>query len=629
MSEASIPRATQTIAAVLADVDGILLTKSKALTPRAIEALGRLYDRGVLFAIASARPLRALRMLVHPLEMHGPMAAFNGGIIVLPNMTIVDEQVLPTDVTQAVIETMRARGLAVWIYRGAEWYVTDPHAPHVEREARTVQFEPTVVPSYDALLDRVVKIVGVSDDDDQVAWCEAAVQQTFGAQVSAARSQPYYLDVTHPTANNGAVIERLSRHYHIPLVRIATLGDQPNDVLMFLRSGLSIAMGNASEAVRRAATCVTASNEDEGFAKAIEEFILPRAIGAPHGGRGPGGEGTSMLLVGDIGGTKTDLALFSADRGPRAPIAQNRFSSGAYPSLEAIVSEFVADVSLPVTHACFAVAGAVISGRAALTNLPWVVEESALQAALGVEFVRLLNDVEAVAAAVPHLQPTDLRTLQAGEPVPSGAIAVIAAGTGIGEAFLTWDGARYRAHPSEGGHINFGPTTPRETELLRYLQARWGRVSYERVCAGRSIPDLYDFLKEEGRTPESPTLRRQLETVPNRTPPIVAAALDPHEPDPLCLAALDLFAANLGAEAGNLALAVLATGGVYIAGGMAQRVLPATGSWLFLSKFHDKGRLSPLLARMPVHLILEPVALLGAAVTAFEAISPPAGSAIA
>jgi glucokinase len=336
-----------------------------------------------------------------------------------------------------------------------------------------------------------------------------------------------------------------------------------------------------------------------------------------------------MLLVGDIGGTKTDLALFDADRGLREPIAQKRFSSGEYPSLEAIVSEYVASANLPVTHACFAVAGAVINGRASLTNLPWLVEESALQADLRIEFVHLLNDVEAVAAAIPYLQPADLHTLQTGTPEPEGAIAVIAAGTGIGEAFLTWDGVRYRTHASEGGHVNFGPTTPRETELLRYLQARWGRVSYERVCAGRSIPDLYDFLKEEGRTPESHTLRQRLETVSNRTPHIVAAALDPDEPDPLCVAALDLFIANLGAESGNLALVTVATGGVYIAGGMAQRVLPTAGSWLFLSKFHDKGRLSPLMARMPVHLILEPVALLGAAATAFAAITRTAESVTA
>lgn len=280
MADASIP-ATVTIAGVLADVDGTLVTKDKVLTPRAIAAIERLHERGVLFAITSGRPPRGMRMLVHPLEMRGPMAAFNGGIIAQPDMTIVDEQAVPDDCTPAVIDTIRAHGLYVWIYRAAEWYVTDPHAPHAQREASTVQFQPTVVPSYDGLLDRVVKIVGVSDDHDQVARCEAAVQEQFGAHVSASRSQPHYVDVTHPTANKGAVVERMSGYYQIPLEQIATLGDQPNDVLMFERSGLSIAMGNASEEVQREATCVTASNEDEGFAKAVEEFILPRAVAAP------------------------------------------------------------------------------------------------------------------------------------------------------------------------------------------------------------------------------------------------------------------------------------------------------------------------------------------------------------
>jgi Cof subfamily protein (haloacid dehalogenase superfamily) len=274
-------QATNTIAAVLADVDGTLVTKDKVLTPRAIQAVKRLQERGVLFAITSGRPPRGMRMLVEPLGMHVPMAAFNGGIIVLPDMTVVDERAIPADVAPAVIETSRAHGLYVWIYRATEWYVTDPHAPHAEREASTCQFPPTVVPTYDGLLDRVVKIVGVSDDHDLVARCEAAVQRQFASHVSAARSQPHYLDVTHPTANKGVVIERLSHYFKIPLEQIATLGDQPNDVLMFKRSGLSIAMGNASEEVRRQATHVTASNEDEGFAKAIERFVLPRAVAAP------------------------------------------------------------------------------------------------------------------------------------------------------------------------------------------------------------------------------------------------------------------------------------------------------------------------------------------------------------
>ena len=280
MADASGP-GTQTIAAVLADVDGTLVTKSKALTPRALEAVEELHERGVLFAITSGRPPRGMRMLVHPLEMRGPMAAFNGGIMVTPDMTIVDERTIPAEVAPAVIEAIQAHGLYAWIYRGAEWFVTDPQAPHAARESSTVQFPPTVVPSYEGLLDRAVKIVGVSDDHDLVAQCEAAVQQEFGTHASASRSQPHYLDVTNPYANKGIVVERMSYYYGIPLEQIATIGDQPNDVLMFERSGVSIAMGNASDEVQQQATFVTASNEDEGFAKAIEEFILPRAVAAP------------------------------------------------------------------------------------------------------------------------------------------------------------------------------------------------------------------------------------------------------------------------------------------------------------------------------------------------------------
>jgi Cof subfamily protein (haloacid dehalogenase superfamily) len=276
-----IDPATQKIAAVLADVDGTLVTKTKTLTPRAIRAVKELQERGVLFAITSGRPPRGMRMLVEPLGMTVPMAAFNGGIIILPDMTVVDERAVAADVAPAVVETIRAHGLYVWMYRSTEWYVTDPHAPHAEREATTVQFPPTVVESYDSYLDRAVKIVGVSDDPDLVARCEAAVQQQFGSHVSAARSQPHYLDVTHPTANKGVVVERLSHYFKIPLEQIATLGDQLNDVLMFKRSGLSIAMANSSEDVQNQATYVTDSNEDEGFAKAIEGFILPRAVAAP------------------------------------------------------------------------------------------------------------------------------------------------------------------------------------------------------------------------------------------------------------------------------------------------------------------------------------------------------------
>ena len=280
MPDASIP-VTQPISAVLADVDGTLVTKRKALTPRAIKAIEELHQRGVIFAITSGRPPRGMRMLVHPLEMRGPLAAFNGGIIVMPDMTIVDERAVPAELAPTVIDAITEHGLYPWIYRGTEWYVTDPEAPHAARESSTVQFPPTVVTSYDGLLDRPVKIVGVSDDHDRVERCEDALQQQFGSHVSAARSQPHYVDVTHPLANKGVVVERMSYFYQIPLAQIATVGDQLNDVLMFQRSGMSIAMGNASEEVQRQATFVTASNEDEGFAKAIEGYILPRAVAAP------------------------------------------------------------------------------------------------------------------------------------------------------------------------------------------------------------------------------------------------------------------------------------------------------------------------------------------------------------
>ena len=273
--------AAHSVAAVLADVDGTLVTNAKELTPRAIEAVRKLHERGVLFAITSGRPPRGMRMLVDPLELRGPIAAFNGGIMVRPDMTIIDERAVPDSITPAVIDAIRAHGLDAWIYREAEWYVTDVHAPHIERESSTVQFRPTVVPSYDGLLDRVVKIVGVSDDYDLVARCEADLQQRFGTHVSAARSQPYYVDVTHPMANKGVVVEHLSQHANVPLSQIATLGDQPNDVLMFKPSGMSIAMGNASADVQHSATFVTASNEEEGFARAVEGFILPHAVAAP------------------------------------------------------------------------------------------------------------------------------------------------------------------------------------------------------------------------------------------------------------------------------------------------------------------------------------------------------------
>ena len=265
------------ISAVLADIDGTLVTKEKLLTERAIQAVGRLRERGIVFTICSSRSPRGMRKLVEPLHLTMPMAAFNGGVIVLPDLSVLDERAMPDYVVPAIVETIEAHGLDVWVYSATDWYVRSRQAQRVDREASTSQSEPTVVDTFDSVLSGIVKIVGVSNDHDKVATCEAELQKTFGTQVSAARSQPYYLDVTHPTANKGTVIERLARYLKIPLEAIATIGDQPTDVMMFKRSGLSIAMGNSSEDVRRQAHHVTTSHEDEGFANAVDQFILPRA----------------------------------------------------------------------------------------------------------------------------------------------------------------------------------------------------------------------------------------------------------------------------------------------------------------------------------------------------------------
>jgi Cof subfamily protein (haloacid dehalogenase superfamily) len=262
------------IRAVLADVDGTLVTQEKILTDRAAAAVARLREADIEFAVTSGRPPRGMSMLIEPLALTTPIAAFNGGVIVRPDMSVIEQKTIPAGVVATAIELLGNSGLDVWVYSGADWLVRDPKAPHVDREAATVKFAPTVVDSFERISD-VAKIVGVSDDHDLVAATARQAREKLGDHVSAAASQPYYLDITHPRANKGEVVVYLSAQLGIPPEQFATLGDMPNDVLMFARSGLSIAMGNAEREVQRAARRVTASNEDEGFAKAIEQFVLP------------------------------------------------------------------------------------------------------------------------------------------------------------------------------------------------------------------------------------------------------------------------------------------------------------------------------------------------------------------
>jgi glucokinase len=325
-----------------------------------------------------------------------------------------------------------------------------------------------------------------------------------------------------------------------------------------------------------------------------------------------------LVLAGDIGGTKTDIAVYTRASGVRAPMARESFPNRDFDGLEAIAREFVGRLGATVVAACFDVAGPVANGIARVTNLPWVVAEESLRSALGIARVQLLNDLEATAIAVPGLQPSELHTLSQGLPVSGGPIAVIAPGTGLGEAFLTSDGTRYRAHASEGGHTDFGPRSRDQIDLLVFLADRFDHVSYELVCSGIGIPNLYSFLLQTGLATELTEVAARIEQAEDRTRVIMEAGLEKDGRSTLCAATLDLFARILGAEAGNLALKVMATGGVFVGGGIPPRMLSVLGDGGFMHAFGDKGRLSRVLMDVPVHVILSPAALMGAAESALQ-----------
>src|SRR5947208_7914896 len=247
----------------------------------------------------------------------------------------------------------------------------------------------------------------------------------------------------------------------------------------------------------------------------------------------------AMLIAGDIGGTKTDLAIFTQEGGPHSPLVQEEVHSAAYPSLQALVTEFLKKVEIPVERACFDVAGPVIDGRVKITNLPWVMDEASLARDLNLKSVRLLNDLEAVAKAVPVLRPSDVKTLNVGQPVPNGAIGVVAPGTGLGESFLTWDGgSRYIAHSSEGGHASFAPTDETQMGLLAYMLKHFDHVSYEHVCSGIGIPHIYEYLRSSGYALETPQVAEAITAARDPSPAIIKFGLDPAQPSVLCAATL-------------------------------------------------------------------------------------------
>jgi glucokinase len=327
-----------------------------------------------------------------------------------------------------------------------------------------------------------------------------------------------------------------------------------------------------------------------------------------------------MILAGDIGGTKSLLAFFSSERGPRAAHNEQSLPSRDYPDLAEVLKEYLRSASEPVEAACFGIPGPVVEGRSETPNLPWVVDVKNLRRVVGGEVI-LVNDLEATGYGIATLESDELVTLCEGKPNPKGNAALIAPGTGLGEAILFWDGHKRRPSASEGGHCDFAPRDAREMEFLAYLLKELDRVSFDRVITGSGLRRLYDFAKQAGYGEEPAWLRKELAEAEDPAAVISGVALEGR--NKLCVKALDMWVSLLGAEAGNLALKALATAGVYIGGGIAPQILPKLQDGTFLTAFHNKGRLSSLVGQMPVKVILNPkAALYGTARFALEQLRP-------
>lgn len=325
-----------------------------------------------------------------------------------------------------------------------------------------------------------------------------------------------------------------------------------------------------------------------------------------------------MILAGDIGGTKTVLALFSETEGiGTGPRFETRYPSKDYDSLESVIEEFLAKTAEIPSVACFGVAGPVDRQTSQITNLPWQISARSISDRFKIAQVTLINDLESIATAVPHLDSEDLHTLNPGRAERRGTIAVVAPGTGLGTAFLVWTGTGYKALASEGGHTSFAPRTQREVELLTYLQSRYRHVSFERICSGRHLPNIYEFLLDSGEYYEPNWLTTELTQAQDKTPVIVQAALA--QKAEICTATLDLFVSTLGTAISNMAITILPRGGIYLGGGIPPRILPRLQQEDFLEAVAHRGRFRDFSLKWPVHVILTPrTALYGAALSAIE-----------
>ena len=332
-----------------------------------------------------------------------------------------------------------------------------------------------------------------------------------------------------------------------------------------------------------------------------------------------------LLLAVDMGGTKTNLGLYPATL-PLQPLQEATFKTRDFPDAQALLGRFLADCGHPRIHsACLGVPGPVLANRSATTNLPWLINGGELAAGLGIGRVTLVNDLMATATAIPHLTSGELYTINPGR-IREGNIAVLSPGTGLGEAFLTSGPERtFTAHASEGGHGDFAPNSPQEAELLAWLQEIVGHVSYEQVCSSLGLINIYNFLKRRGGINEPEWLAELIRQAEDPSRVIVECSLEPKRNCELCRETMRIFVSILGAEAGNLALKVMATGGVYIGGGITHRITGILDSQLFLKNFLNKGRLAELLSDIPVRVIMDPKApMRGAALLALGALGEKA-----
>jgi glucokinase len=318
---------------------------------------------------------------------------------------------------------------------------------------------------------------------------------------------------------------------------------------------------------------------------------------------------TALLLAGDIGGTKTHLALYRVAATSIELLRESSYASAAYPGLQVLARDFLGEAPPPIEAASFGIAGPVEDGEVRATNLPWHISGAEFGRELQIPHVLLANDLETTALGAVTRPPGELSTLQAGKP-RRGHRAVIAAGTGLGQAYMFWDGERHRTAATEGGHADFAPRTEREAELLRYLLGKFSRVSYERLLSGRGLGNIFGFVRDVLGLPVSPEVAARLE---RDDPGAVVGQAGVAGTCPACTEAVEIFLTLYGAQAGNLALTVNALGGVYVGGGIIVRLLPRLAPQNFIAGFCTKGRFSTLVAEIPVHIVLNPkAALLGA-----------------